>query len=239
MNTKMTLWQTAVVFGLSAASAGALAELPTAVVFGGAQAGPRNDFAYLGMIQPLPGAQLGQGVYGKAMLSWLDYRYGSSETGPITEVRSRGTGIEFGAGYAWRYGRGTVDLSATAGYRDLRVTPFVPQGQEAGSVLTLNPQVSASIRLNDRVSADLIANHAIGLGHSWARTRLGMQPSGSWRAGIEAIFLDGRNYQTRQHGVFFSLPLDAVRSLEFSIGRSEPRGEATGTYVAAGFAFTF
>ena len=239
MNAKMTLLQTAIVLGLSTASAVALAELPMAVVFGGAQAGPRNDFAYLGMIQPLPGTQLGNGAYGKAMLSWLDYRYDSDEAGPLTEVRSRGPGIEFGAGYAWRYGRGTVDLSATAGYRDLRVAPFVPRRQEVGSVLTLNPQLSASIQLNDRVSADLIANHAIGLGSSWARTRLGMQPSGSWRAGMEAIFLHGRNYQTRQHGVFISVPLDARRSLEFSIGRSEPRGEATGTYLAAGVAFTF
>lgn len=239
MTTKKTLTETAVVLALSAASGAALAELPTAVMFGGAQAGPRNDYAYLGMIQPLPGSELGLGPYAKAVFSWLDYRYDSSDAGPVTEVRSRGPGIDVGAGYAWRYERGTLDLSATLGYRDLQVTPFVPSRQESGSVLTLNPQLSASTRLTDSVSADLIANHAIGLGSSWARARVGTQPSGSWRAGVEAIFLDGRNYRTRQQGVFLSLPLDGATSFEISVGRSKPRDDAAGTYVAVGFARTF
>lgn len=239
MTTKTSLLKTAAALVLSMGPGTALAEYPTAVLFGGAQAGPRNDYAYLGMIQPLPGAELGLGPYAKAVFSWLDYRYDSSEAGPATEVNSRGPGIEVGAGYAWRHERGTLDLSATLGYRDLRVTPFVPAAQEAGSVLTLNPQLSTTARLTDRVTAELIANHAIGLGSSWARARVGTRPSGSWRIGVEAIFLDGRNYQTRQQGVFLSLPLDASTSFEISAGRSKPRDDAAGTYVAAGFARTF
>lgn len=234
-----TLLRSAFAFGIVTLCTAAHAELPTAVAFGGAQAGPRNDYAYLGMIQPLPGAELGRGYYAKAILSRLSYRYDSSDSGPVTEVGARGPGIEIGAGHAWKHERSTVDLSATVGYRNLDVTPFVPSRQEAGSVLTLNPQLSASTRLTDTVSADLIANYAIGLGSSWARTRVGTQPSGSWRAGIEAIFLDGRNYQTRQQGVFVSLPLDASSAIELSVGRSKQRDDNAGTYVAIGFSFTF
>lgn len=234
-----SLLKAAAALALSMGPGTALAEYPTAVMFGGAQIGPRNDYAYLGMIQPLPGAELGLGPYAKAVLSWLDYRYDSGESGPATEIKSRGPGIEVGAGYAWRHERGTLDLSATLGYRDLQVTPFVPSRQESGSVLTLNPQLSVSTRMTDSVSADLIANHAIGLGSSWARARVGTQPSGSWRAGVEAIFLDGRNYQTRQQGVFLSLPLDATTSFEISVGRSRPRDDAAGTYVAVGFSRMF
>lgn len=239
MRTKQSLLWPMLALALSASTDAARAELPTAVVFGGAQAGPRNDFAYLGMVQPLPGAELGRGLYAKAVLSRLGYRYDSADNGPVTEVSARGPGIEIGGGHAWKHERSTIDLSATVGYRNLDVTPFVPSRQESGSVLTLNPQLSASTRLTDTVSTDLIANYAIGLGSSWARARVGTQPSGSWRAGVEAIFLDGRTYQTRQQGVFLSLPLDASSAVEISVGRSKPRDDAAGTYVAVGFSFTF
>lgn len=239
MKTRLPLLWPMLAMAIATGTDAARAELPTAVVFGGAQAGPRNDFAYLGMVQPLPGAELGRGYYAKAILSRLSYRYDSSDSGPTTEVGARGPGIEIGAGHAWKHERSTFDLSATVGYRNLDVTPFVPSRQESGSVLTLNPQLSTLTRLTDTVSADLIANYAIGLGSSWARARVGAQPSGSWRAGIEAIFLDGRTYQTRQQGVFLSLPLDASSAVEISVGRSKPRDDAAGTYVAVGFSFTF
>lgn len=239
MTTKQSLLWSALALLLAASADAARAELPAAVAFVGAQVGPRNDYAYLGMIQPLPGAELGRGPYAKAILSRLSYRYDSTENGPLAEINAHGPGIELGAGHAWKYERSAIDLSATIGYRRLSVTPFVPREQEAGSVLTLNPQLSASTRVTDSVSADLIANYAIGLGSSWVRTRIGTQPSGSWRAGVEAIFLDGRNYQTRQQGVFLSLPLDASTAVEISAGRSKPRDDDAGTYVAVGFSFTF
>lgn len=239
MKTRTPLLWPALALGLATCGAAAHAELPTAVAFGGAQAGPRNDYAYLGMIQPLPGAELGRGLYAKAVLSRLGYRYDSADNGPVTEVNARGPGIEIGAGYTWKHEHSNIDLSATVGYRNLDVTPFVPSRQESGSVLTLNPQLSALTQLTDNVSADLIANYAIGLGSSWARARVGTQPSGNWRAGVEAIFLDGRTYQTRQQGIFLSLPLDASSALEISVGRSKPGDDAAGTYVAVGFSFTF
>jgi len=213
----------------------ARAESPPNVMFGGIQGSARSAYTYLGAITPIAGAELGMGPYGKALISWLDYRYDSSELGPVTEINARGPGLELGGGYAWRFERGTVDLSATIGYRDLRVTPFIPTDQKSGGVLTLNPQVAASTRLSDAMDADLLANYSIGLGSSWARTRIGAKPAGSWRAGVEAIFVDGSNYSTRQQGVFVSLPIDTTTSLEFSVGRAKSSGETASTY--AGFAF--
>lgn len=236
-------------FRLAALSAAALAliasvsssraETPANVMFGGTQGSSRSAYTYVGAIAPLQGAELGRGLYGKAVASWLDYRYDSSEQGPSTEIHARGAGVELGAGYAWRLERGTVDLSATVGYRDLRVTPYAPTDQKSGGVLTLNPQLAASTRLSEAVDGDLIANYAIGLGSSWARARIGAKPSGSWRAGVEAIFVDGPNYSIRQQGVFMSVPVDAVTAIEFSIGRSKPRDDDAATYVGIGFSRSF
>lgn len=215
------------------------AESPTNVMFAGANGSSRSGYTYLGAIAPMQGSELGLGPYGKAIVSWLNYRYNSSELGPVTEIDASGAGIEVGAGYAWRDERGTLDLSATVGYRDLHVTPFVPADQKSGSVLTLNPQLSASTRLGSMVDADLIANYSIGLGSSWARARIGGKPSGSWRAGVEAIFLDGRNYSIRQQGVFVSVPVDAGTSIEFSVGRSKPRDDNASAYAGITFVRTF
>ena len=215
------------------------AESPVNVMFAGTQGSPRSSYAYLGAIAPMEGAELGRGAYSKAVLSWLDYRYNSNERGPQTEINARGAGLELGVGYAWRYERSTFDLSATLGYRDLRVTPFAPADQKSGGVLTLNPQVAASTRLTDTVDADLMANYSFGLRSSWARARIGAKPSGSWRAGIEATILDGPNYSIRQQGVFISLPVDAVTSLEFTVGRAKPRDDDASTYVGIGFARSF
>lgn len=215
------------------------AESPMNVMFGGTQASSRSGYTYLGAIMPLQGSELGLGAYGKAIASWLNYRYNSSELGPVTEIDASGPGVEVGAGYAWRDERGTLDLSATVGYRELHVTPFVPANQKSGGVLTLNPQLAASTRLSGTVDADLLANYAIGLGSSWARARIGTKPSGSWRAGVEAVFLDGHNYSIRQQGVFLSLPIDAGTSIEFIVGRSKPRDDNASAYAGIAFARNF
>ena len=215
------------------------AESPTNVMFGGTQASSRSGYTYLGAIAPMQGSELGLGAYGKAIVSWLNYRYNSSELGPVTEIDTSGAGIEAGAGYAWRDERGTLDLSATIGYRDLHVTPFVPANQKSGGVLTLNPQLAASTRLGSTADADLIANYAIGLGSSWARARIGTRPSGTWRAGVEAVFLDGRNYSIRQQGVFLSLPIDAGMAIEFIVGRSKPRDDNASAYAGIAFSRNF
>ncbi len=215
------------------------AESPTNVMFAGINGSSRSGYAYLGAITPMQGAELGMGPYGKAVLSWLNYRYNSSELGPVTEIDASGPGLELGGGYAWRDERGTLDLSATVGYRNLHVTPFVPADQKSGSVLTLNPQLAASTRLGSTADADLIANYSIGLGSSWARARIGTKPSGSWRAGVEAIFLDGRNYSIRQQGVFVSMPVDAGTAIEFSVGRSKPRDDNASAYAGIAFVRTF
>lgn len=215
------------------------AESPANVMFGGSQGSGSSSYTYLGAMTPIASAEPGMGPYAKVILSWLDYRYGSSERSTLSEINARGAGLELGAGYAWRYERGSIDLSATVGYRDLRVTPFAPKDQKSGSVLTLNPQIYASTPLSDKTDADLIANYAIGLGSSWARARVGAKPSGSWRAGLEAIFLDGPNYRIRQQGVFVSLPVDALTSLEFTLGRAKPQDSSASTYVGIGFARSF
>lgn len=215
------------------------AESPMNVMFGGAQGSSRSGYTYLGAIAPMQGAEPGLGPYAKAVVSWLNYRYDSSELGSLTRIDASGPGLELGAGHAWRHERGTLDLSATLGYRNLHVTPFVPADQKSGSVLTLNPQLAASARLGSTTDADLIANYAIGLGSSWVRARVGARPYGSWRAGVEAIFVDGRNYGIRQQGVFLSMPVDAGMSIEFSLGRAKPRDDNASVYAGIAFVRNF
>ena len=148
-------------------------------------------------------------------------------------------GIEGGLGHAWQFGARTLDLSATVGYRNIRLTPFEPEDEKAGNIFTLNPQLMAYTPLVGRTDADLIANTSIGLGSSFARLRAGFRPVEGWRTGVETKRLKGDNYETRTAGVFITIPLGGKLSLDFTVGREKPRDDPSVSYGGLAFSMLF
>lgn len=170
-------------------------------------------------------------------MSSTTYTYQNSEQGPVVDIDGKSNGIDAGMGRAWRYEGATVDLSATVGYRDVRLSPYEPANDKAGNTLTFNPQLMLWRQLGRRMDADLLANYASGTASSFLRARLGVRPSEKYRVGVEGKWLDGRNYRVKKQGLFVALKISEKMTLELNAGREIPEDSRNNT-TYAGVAIT-
>jgi hypothetical protein len=215
------------------------AETNNNLVIVGVQTSSKSTYAFSMAIVPFDDARLGQGWYKKAGLSWLTYRYDGTLNGTTREVSAKAPGIEAGIGHMWSNESSRLDLSATVGYRHIDITPFIPSGDRAGNVFTLNPQIQASRQLSSSIDADLLSNYAIGLGSSYTRARLGWKPVEGWRTGVEGIWQDGKNYRITQQGLFLSRTLASGMTLEINAGQAKPQNDSASAYVGLTFVSTY
>jgi len=209
------------------------------VVFSGIEGSSLSTYAYLGFITPKDGDRLGDGWYHKFVGSSTTYVYQNSERGPVVDIDGRSNGIDAGLGRGWRLDNSSVDLSATIGYREVRLSPYTPSSDKAGNRLTFNPQLMLWRQLGRGVDTDLITSYATGTSSSFVRARIGMHPSESYRMGIEAKWLDGRNYRTKKHGVFVVLKFSEKLTLELNAGQEEPNDHNAGAYAGIAIAAIF
>lgn len=209
------------------------------VVFSGVEGSSLSTHAYLGFIMPAESERLGNGWYRKFVGSSTQYVYQNSEQGPVVDIDGRSNGIDAGMGRSWRFENASLDLSATVGYREIKLSPYAPSSDKSGNRLTFNPQLMLWRQLSHGIDADLIANYATGTSSSFVRARIGMHPSESYRVGIEGKWLDGRNYQVKKHGLFVALKFSEKLTLELNGGREEPDDRNASTYAGVAIATTF
>lgn len=221
------------------ASAHSFAQQPSYLGIAGFQGSSEATYSFAGVIVPFNGGKVGEGPYYKAIASWLEYRYDSTQDNENIRIRARAPGIEAGVGYAWAGPSFGIDLSATIGYRNFSVRPFAPPGEPNGNVFTLNPQLQARYVFTPSIDADLISNYSIGQGAAFHRVRLGWKPEATWRAGIEGIRQRGENYRIQQHGLFAAKQMANGLSLEVSGGRAEAKDGSTSAYGGIGLAKVF
>jgi hypothetical protein len=209
------------------------------LVIAGLQVSSKSSYAFSTVIVPFSGARVGQGWYQKAGVSWLTYSYDGTFNGNNREVSASAPGIQAGIGHIWNYERSRLDLSVTLGYRNIDISPFVPDGDRAGNVFTLNPQIQASQQLNTSIDADLLANYAIGMETYFVRTRLGWKPVTGWRTGLEGIWQEGKNYRVSQQGLFLSKTLASGMTVEINAGQAKPENDSASAYIGLTFASTY
>lgn len=205
----------------------------------GIQGSSLSSYSYIGLIQPLEKSELGKGWYKKILISHLTYRYKQTQPNTGAEINATAPGIEAGFGHVWTGTRWTADLSATLGYRHISLSPVSPAGDDAGSVITLNPQIQYRYQFTEKFDADLLVNHAIGQGSTYARERLGWRVMSGTRIGPELIQVDGKTYHNTQTGLFASVPLAHSWTLEFNAGRSHSQTLGNATYGGVGLAKVF
>ena len=209
------------------------------VVFSGIEGSSYSTHAYLGFITPQGSDRLGDGWYRKFVGSSTTYVYQNSERGPIVDIDGKLNGIDAGIGRGWRFDNSSLDLSATVGYREVRLSPYAPSSDKAGNRFTFNPQLMLWRKLGRGVDTDLIANYATGTSSSFVRARIGMHPSEIYRVGIEAKWLDGRNYRVKKNGLFVALKFSEKLTLEVNAGREAPDDRNASTYAGIAIATTF
>ena len=167
------------------------------LIIAGIQGSSQSSYSYLGLIQPLEKSALGKGWYRKILISHLTYRY--LQTNPNTGITIHATapGIEGGFGHAWSGTLWSIDLSATVGYRNISLSPISPAADDKGGIFILNPQIQARYQFTEKLDADLLANHSLGQGSTYARERLGWRLasfvahcwSASWASPLPAHLL--------------------------------------------------
>ena len=209
------------------------------VVFSGVEGSSSSTHAYLGFILPAEGERLGEGWYRKFVVSSTAYVYQNSEQGPVVDIDGKSNGVDAGLGRSWRFEKSSIDVSATVGYRDVRLSPYAPASDKAGNLLTFNPQLMLWRELSHRVDTDLIANYATATSSSFVRARIGMHPSESLRVGIEGKWIDGRNYQVKKQGLFVAFKISDKLTLELNAGREDPDDRNTSTYAGIAIASAF
>lgn len=209
------------------------------VIFSGVEASSLTTHSYLGLIMPTEGKQLGNDWYRKFVASSTSYGYQNSERGTTVNIDGRSNGIDAGMGRTWRFENGSVDLSATVGYRDVKLTPYAPTNDRAGNLFTFNPQLMLSRQLSSRFDTDLLANYSTGTSSSFVRARIGMRPTERYRLGIEGKWLNGRNYGVKKQGLFVAFKVSERLILELNGGREEPEDRNSTTYAGIALSTNF
>ena len=209
------------------------------LIIAGIQGSSQSSYSYLGLIQPLEKSTLGKGWYRKILISHLTYRY--LQTNPNTGITIHATapGIEGGFGHAWSGTPWSIDLSATVGYRNISLSPISPAADDKGGIFILNPQIQARYQFTEKLDADLLANHSLGQGNTYARERLGWRLASGMRIGPELIQVNGKTYHNTQAGLFASMPLANSWTVELSAGRSHSQTLGNATYGGIGIAKVF
>lgn len=211
----------------------------TSLFIGGSQVSELNSFTYVGVLQPLSGGKIGDGWFRKVIASWLTYEYDTFANNQDVTAKARAPGIEAGMGYSWAGERYAVSLALSGGYRYIRLKPNLPDEDPQGDVFTLTPDVQARYKFSEYVDTDILSSYAFGQQASFNRIRLGLHPDPKWRVGLETFFQKGRNYSSKQLGVFVSSYLSNGMSYELSGGMLRNGDGVDSPYLGIGVAKFF
>ncbi len=209
---------------------------------GGFQRAEHNSYTYAGLITPILGGKLGEGWFNRTIASWLTYEYDTSYNGQPTQLKAKAPGIETGFGYAWAGKSYGVNISASVGYRDFRLSPNVAGEEPEGKVLVFSPQLQARYDITEHIETDLIASHAFAKKNaetSFARLRLGYKPRWDWKFGIEGIYQEGENFRVKQQGLYVVTYLKNGWGVEASGGNAESRDNSSSAYIGFGVSKQF
>lgn len=209
------------------------------LLIGGSQYSRASSYSYLGLIKPVADGELGKGWFVSAIGSWLTYEYDINVNNQADTLKAKAPGIDFGLGYGWQGDKYYLQLSAAAGYRDYRLSPNVPGEEPEGSMLSLTPQFQVGYQFTPTVDIGLLSNWSIGPQSQFNRLRLGFRPSGVWHIGLEGIYQDGKNYRSKQYGLFATRYLAKGLSLELHGGTLQSQDISSAAYLGAAFSKTF
>jgi hypothetical protein len=211
------------------------------MLIGGVQGSSSSSYTYIGVIAPFEGSRVGEGWFTQGMASWLTYGYESTSLdGRSVDVKGTAPGIEGGIGYSYR----ADDFSATStgllGYRHIRLHPTPVSDSPQGGIVTFTPQLQLSYSLSKKVSAEVLASHTFGQGSQFVRARVDSTVGdGSWRAGVESIYLRGSEYRITQKGVFATKSLPSGISLTLDVGAAHNTAKEISIYAGISISKAF
>lgn len=205
----------------------------------GVQASSQSSYAYAGVLRAAKNSSIGDGLYYKAVASYLTYTYDTTLNN--LAVRNTGTapGIDIGAGYA-SHGEGyTADISASVGYRHLHLSPVIPANERVGGRVSFTPQFQGSLTLAKNVEARTLISYTFGQQSSFDRAQLIAKFPNNWFGGLEDSYQEGKKYQINQIGFVAGKNLTNGYALSLSAGRSRQRGSGSSNYAGVSLSRLF
>lgn len=203
----------------------------------GTQWGAYSSYSYLGGLQPLPGARLGQGWYAAGFVNYLEYRYNTGV--PIQTVTTQAPGGSIGIGYASALKNLHWALSAAVGYANFDAQPSMVPGaarpKPQGAVWTFTPQLQWDLSLNPQWSIAGIDSYSFGQKSFWTDWRGKWRLSPELALGPEGIIQGGLNYRIHQVGLFMQIGPFSGWQLGLAGGVSFQSGLANSGYAGLSF----
>lgn len=186
----------ALIFTLFAAPSGALAgeKLFLAGAEGGA-GDTENYYTYVGLVAPLFGEHLGNGLVQRYWIDFLGYSY---ET--FQEIDAQAVGLEGALGYQTSGQAGWAAVYAGLRYNNTSLSPDDPGNRNRGEHVWVKSQLEGELNLAETWKLGGIASYTFSAESYWLRARLLHRLDQSLSTGPEAVFMGDPNYRAWQFG---------------------------------------
>jgi hypothetical protein len=228
-------------FGLVSAALMAMWVMPTwaqeGVVLAGVEASRDKQYAYLGVVTPLPGQHLGQGFVQRY---WLDYNAYSYEKLPYQYIDSAVTAVDAALGYQQSDAHSWWAGYLGANYADTRLSPNDPDNDSQGKQWHARLQFEGETDVAEGWRGNGIVSYLVGDFNYWARLRLNTTLKNQLHVGPELVVQGDSYYDAYELGVFVgNIPFGQTSALTLKGGVSQSSNEAASLYLGAEFYIPF
>lgn len=228
-------------FSLACAALAAMCGMPVlaqeGVVLTGVEASRDNQYAYLGVVMPLPGQRLGQGFVQRY---WLDYTGYSYEKQPYQYIDSAVTAVDAALGYQQSNASSWWAGYLGAHYADTRLSPNDPDNDSQGKQWHARLQLEGETDVAEGWRGNGIASYLVGDFNYWARLRLQTTLKNQLHIGPELVVQGDSYYDAFKLGVFVgNIQVGQTTALTLKGGVNKTSNEAASLYLGAEFYIPF
>lgn len=207
------------------------------VALAGAEVSRDSQYAYLGILSPLPGQQLGKGFVQRYWLDYIAYQYDKT---PLQTIEARIAGGEAALGYQQSDARSWWGVYLGARYANTRLSPDDLENHDRNGRLRAKLQLEGETEVGAGWRINGIASHLVGDANYWARLRLQIMLGDQLRVGPEVIVQGDSNYSAYKVGAFVgNIRLGASTALTLKAGMSKPEDAPASLYAGAEFYIPF
>lgn len=207
------------------------------VALAGAEVSHDSQYAYLGMLLPLPGQQLGKGFVQRYWLDYIAYQYDKTS---VQTIEARIAGGEAALGYQQSNAGSWWGVYMGARYGNTRLRPDDTGNDDRGGRLRAKLQLEGETDVGAGWRINGIASHLVGDANYWARLRLQTTLRNQLRVGPEVIVQGDSNYSAYKVGAFVgNIMLTPSAALTLKAGVNKPQDAAAALYAGAEFYLPF
>lgn len=209
---------------------------PTTQILSGLEVTRDASYLYTGLVTPLPGSELGNGLVGRLWLDWSTYRYKKNNV----IYDARGPGVETALGYQ-KAGRDYWWAAyGGATYRHTHLSPQDSESKVRGGQLRAKAQLEGERTIHHLWKLSGITSYIFAQHSDWSRIRFGRVFDSGHRLGLEAISQGDDDYRLYQFGVFMAgFKINAGIKGGIKAGMRKTEGLSADPYMGVEFEYRF